>query len=159
MNDEPAAGASEVSTGTSPSNSRVQRQDAAAATWSTNALRRVEYLANISIAADLGVLQSHSRLRPLGTLREGVASGPPAGDSSRDVIDLDARRRAHRQALREASLHVVVALPHTEGELAAILNDLEDLLLADVDDPGPVIDADPEVVEAVGRLASYVIRP
>ena len=87
---------------------------------------------------------------------EGVTSGPEAGDRGPGVADLDARRRAHRQGLREASLHALVVLPHTEGELAAVLGHLEDLLLDDVDDDEPVVAADPEAVDAVGRLASYV---
>ena len=89
---------------------------------------------------------------------EAVTSGPPAGDPAPDVIDLGDRRRAHRQARRVASLQVVVVLPHTEGELAEVLNHLEDRLLHDVDADEPVVDADPEAADAVGRLASLVSR-
>jgi len=77
MNDERPAGASaDVSTGTSPSNSRGQRQDAAAATWSTNALRRVEYLANCSIALALALggaaLFAHVIYRFLANMDDGA---------------------------------------------------------------------------------------
>ena len=82
----------------------------------------------------------------------------PSGEPAPDVVDLDARRRAHHQELREASEHVVVVLPDTEGELTAVLGRLEELLLADLDgeDDEPIVDAPPDAAGAVGRLASYV---
>lgn len=79
----------------------------------------------------------------------------PSGEPAPDVVDLDARRRAHHQELREASEHVVVVLPDTEGELTAVLGRLEELLLADLEDE-PIVDVPPDAAGAVGGLASYV---
>lgn len=66
------------------------------------------------------------------------------------------------QDLRDASTHVVVTLPHTDGELAHALGELEVLLLLLVpEDPEddvalPASLATPHGAHAVGRLASYV---
>jgi hypothetical protein len=75
--------------------------------------------------------------------------------------ELGARRRRQRQQVRDSALSVRVVFPHTEGELAQALGDVEELLLAanadsylDVDDPG--VGAGPEALAAVGRLAAYV---
>ena len=87
-----------------------------------------------------------------------TSGSQPSGEPGPDVVDLDARRRAHHQELREASEHIVVVLPDTEGELTAVLGRLEELLLADLDgeDDEPIVDAPPDAAGAVGRLASYV---
>lgn len=69
-------------------------------------------------------------------------------------------RRARRDVLRAESLHTVVVLPHTEGEVAKALGDLEEvLLLANGDEElvEPLEEAvGPAALAAVGRLAGYV---
>ncbi len=69
---------------------------------------------------------------------------------------------SHREFVRARSPHVVLALPHTDGDLARVVSDLEETLLA-LDDPASEEDEHlPDLLvgrattDAVGRLASYV---
>lgn len=74
----------------------------------------------------------------------------------------DTQRDAHRQELRDASTHVTVALPYTDGDLTHALGQLEELLLAfipedaddDVDVPASL--ASGLAADALGRLGSWV---
>lgn len=74
----------------------------------------------------------------------------------------DTERDAHRQELRDASTHVIVALPYTDGDLTHALGQLEELLLAfipedaddDVDVPASL--ASGLAADALGRLGSWV---
>jgi hypothetical protein len=75
----------------------------------------------------------------------------------------DAHHRSiHHQELRDAAAHTTVTLPYTDGELARVAGDLEEVLLALLhDDPDvetwvPPALATPDAVKAVGRLASYI---
>jgi hypothetical protein len=75
----------------------------------------------------------------------------------------DAHHRSiHRQELRDASAHTTITLPHTDGGLTRAAGDLEEVLLALVDDDPdaetwvPPTLAMPDAAEAVGRLATFI---
>jgi len=74
--------------------------------------------------------------------------------------ELDQQRAARRQQIRNESSHMTVTLPYTDGDVAHVLGQLEEMLLAldewDDDPPLPASLANREVVDAVGRLASFV---
>jgi len=80
---------------------------------------------------------------------------------SEQPADLAARTAQRRQQLRDSSPDVLLVLPHSGGELARALAELEELLvLVDlVDDgsrplPAPLVEN--QAAESVGRLAAYV---
>ena len=82
-------------------------------------------------------------------------------DQVSEPVDLAAGSAERRQQSRDSSPDVLVVFPHSGGELARVLAELEELLvLVDlVDDgsrplPAPLVDH--QAAESVGRLAGYV---
>lgn len=80
---------------------------------------------------------------------------------SEQPVDLAARTAQRRQQLRDSSPDVLVVVPHSDGELARALAELEELfVLVDLVDDGarplPAPLADHQAAEAARRLAGYV---
>jgi len=72
-----------------------------------------------------------------------------------DVPNLDERRSLQRQRVRDDSAHILLVLPHTDGDLAHTLYQLEEFLaLTDGDDDGTFEGR--EAADAIGRLAGFV---
>lgn len=73
-----------------------------------------------------------------------------------EPVDLAAGSVERRQQLRDSSLDVLIVFPHSGGELARVLAELEELLvLVDLVDDGsrplPAPLADNQAAELVGR--------
>ena len=79
-----------------------------------------------------------------------------------EPVDLTRRRSERRQAARGASANILIVLPHTDGDLAAALADVEEVLLlaelAEDQESLPVALGERRAADAVGRLAASLRR-